>query len=160
LDATSRVATAADLPAAVETITSSFFHDPVWSWIFPDDSTRADIYRRWWPAFVRGALQYDWLRVTPDCEAVALWLPPGGAEFTPDDQATFDALIEECAGARADLVREAFVQFEVHGPKDREYHYLSVFGTHADHRGQGLGMALLAENLADLDAAGSPAYLE
>jgi GNAT superfamily N-acetyltransferase len=38
--------------------------------------------------------------------------------------------------------------------------YLSLLATHPDHRGQGIGQRLLAENLAEFDAVGLPAYLE
>jgi GNAT superfamily N-acetyltransferase len=40
------------------------------------------------------------------------------------------------------------------------HYYLSLFGTHSDHRGKGLGMRLLAENLSRIDSEGMPAYLE
>jgi predicted GNAT family acetyltransferase len=40
------------------------------------------------------------------------------------------------------------------------HYYLSLLGTHDDHRGKGTGMALLRENLARIDAEGAPAYLE
>jgi len=155
-----RVAAAKDLPSVVETITVSFMDDPVWSWIFPDPSTRADVYRRWWPSFVRGALEHGWVRVTPGCEAVAVWLPPGAAEFTEADEQAFDQLVIECAGPRADLVHEGIALFEANRPSNKPHFYLSLFGTHSDHRGQGLGMALLRENLELIDAEGLPAYLE
>jgi GNAT superfamily N-acetyltransferase len=48
----------------------------------------------------------------------------------------------------------------VHDRHDRPHFYLSLLGTDPAHRGKGLGMALLAENLALIDAEGMPAYLE
>jgi GNAT superfamily N-acetyltransferase len=36
----------------------------------------------------------------------------------------------------------------------------ALLGTHPDHRGKGKGMGLLAENLAEIDELGMPAYLE
>jgi len=42
----------------------------------------------------------------------------------------------------------------------RPHYYLSLLATHDHHRGKGLGMALLRENLALIDAEGMPAYLE
>ena len=41
-----------------------------------------------------------------------------------------------------------------------DHYYLSLLGTHPDHRGQGIGMALLAQNLAVIDAEHAAAYLE
>jgi predicted GNAT family acetyltransferase len=38
--------------------------------------------------------------------------------------------------------------------------YLSLLATHPDHRGRGIGQALLAETLARFDEQGIPSYLE
>ncbi len=47
------------------------------------------------------------------------------------------------------------------GARPSEPHfYLTLLATHGDHRGRGLGMGLLRENLARLDDLGVPAYLE
>ena len=51
-------------------------------------------------------------------------------------------------------------RFEENHPREEPHYYLSLLGTHPDHRGQGKGMRLLAANLAEIDAEGMPAYLE
>ena len=55
---------------------------------------------------------------------------------------------------------EVFATFEAARPRHEPYFYLSLFGTHPAQRGQGLGMGLLADNLARIDTAQMPAYLE
>jgi GNAT superfamily N-acetyltransferase len=40
------------------------------------------------------------------------------------------------------------------------HYYLSLLGTHPDHRGAGHGMRLLADNLERIETEGMPAYLE
>jgi predicted GNAT family N-acyltransferase len=45
-------------------------------------------------------------------------------------------------------------------PHDEPHYYLGIVGTHDDHRGHGIGEALLAENLSLVDAEHLPAYLE
>jgi GNAT superfamily N-acetyltransferase len=45
-------------------------------------------------------------------------------------------------------------------PHSEPHFYLSLLGTHPDHAGRGIGMALLTENRARLDAEHMPAYLE
>ena len=45
-------------------------------------------------------------------------------------------------------------------PRNEDHFYLSLIGTHPDHRGAGIGMGLLRENLALIDREGAPAYLE
>jgi len=160
VDLTVRVASGSDIDAVTATIASSFFHDPVWSWVFPDPATRTDVYARWWPMFVRGALQNSWLLVTQDCESIALWLPPDAEEFTPQDAALIDDDLESIVGDRAGVVRSTFAAFEQAHPVGDPHYYLSVLGTHTHHRGQGLGMRLLAENLGRTDALAVPTYLE
>ena len=51
-------------------------------------------------------------------------------------------------------------RFDSNHPRQTAHYYLSLLGTHPDHRGQGKGMALLAANLAQLDELDVPAYLE
>jgi predicted GNAT family acetyltransferase len=51
-------------------------------------------------------------------------------------------------------------RFEANHPRETPHFYLSLLGTHPEHRGQGKGMGLLAANLAQIDEIGMPAYLE
>ena len=85
---------------------------------------------------------------------MSVWLPPGGTELaddqhdalghvlsenlTPDDQTAMFELYERFAASRAPLPA---------------HYYLSMLGTHPDHRGRGVGQGLLA---ADLARAGTP----
>lgn len=55
---------------------------------------------------------------------------------------------------------ELVERFETSHPKEPPHYYLTLLGTHPNHRGRGLGMGLLAENLARIDAEGVPTYLE
>ena len=50
--------------------------------------------------------------------------------------------------------------FEAAHPREEPHYYLSLLGTDPAQRGRGLGLALLADNLARVDAEGAPAYLE
>jgi GNAT superfamily N-acetyltransferase len=69
-------------------------------------------------------------------------------------------MLEETVGSRAALIMKVFERFEAAHPHDKDHYYLSLLGTHPDHRGHGLGMGLLADNLTHLDAEGAAAYLE
>ena len=51
-------------------------------------------------------------------------------------------------------------RFDSSHPKDPPHYYLSLLGTRPEHRGAGIGMGLLAENLARIDELDMPAYLE
>jgi ribosomal protein S18 acetylase RimI-like enzyme len=56
---------------------------------------------------------------------------------------------------------ELVERFDATHPREPPHFYLALLGTHPEYRGRGLGMGLLAENLASLgDAQGVPSYLE
>jgi GNAT superfamily N-acetyltransferase len=156
-----RAATPGDVPAVAECLMSAFFTDPLWGlWSFPDEAHRArplyELMRFWAQAGVRA----PWVRMTPGAEAVAVWVPPGEPEMTREEEAAFEALIAELFGARAGQLMALFDRFDEHHPRAVPHYYLSLWATHRDHAGRGIGSALLRENLAEIDAEGMPAYLE
>ena len=69
-------------------------------------------------------------------------------------------LIEGLIGPRATDVLKLIEAFDANHPTERPHYYLSLLGTHASQRGKGIGMALLADNLATIDTERAPAYLE
>jgi GNAT superfamily N-acetyltransferase len=155
-----RRALAEDTDPVTATICSAFFDDPVWSWVFPDPDLRMAQFAAWWPVFLRAGIPDGTVFVTRDCEAAAVWVAPGAHEMRPDDAARVPELLRELVGDRVDVVLEGLMRFEANHPQDEPHWYLSILATHTAHRGHGLGMGLLAENLLVLDAAGIPAYLE
>ena len=155
-----RSAGSSDLDAVVETIAVAFYNDPVWSFAFGDPTARAAQFRRWWPLFVESALPYGWVRMLGQAETVAVWMPPGRPELTPEAEARIPGLLDELLGDRAPLVLRGLLQFEAAHPHDEPHYYLSFVATHDDHRGRGIGERLLAQNLELIDAEHLPAYLE
>lgn len=155
-----RTATPADLDAMVSAFTSAFFHDPVWGPLFPDERRRAGQAAVMWRVYAASALRYPWTLVTPNVEAAAIWIPPGGVELTEEEADGLEERLAEVTDAgTARAVMAVGEQFEA-AHADEPFFYLTILGTHADHRGKGLGMGLLAEGLARIDALGAPVYLE
>ena len=155
-----RVATRAELPAAVETLARAFYADPVWSWAFPDPERRLDQIRAIWGLVAKAAVGYESAWFTGDCAAVALWIPPGEPELRPEDEARLEGLLAELLGDGAGRVLETFERFEAAHPTAEPHYYLSLLATNPDHRGHGLGIGLLAATLERIDAGGAPAFLE
>jgi GNAT superfamily N-acetyltransferase len=151
-----RVATGADLDELTALFTAAFEHDPLWSWALPDPSDLAV----WWRFLIRSALRYPCVWITGEGAAAAVWIPPDGVELTDDEQEQVEPLIRDLVGPRAPDVLDLIGRFEGSHPTETPHYYLSLLGTHPSHRGQGVGTALLAENLARMDAEGVPAYLE
>jgi GNAT superfamily N-acetyltransferase len=155
-----RVAVVEDTNEIARTLAEAFFLDPVWSWAFGDPTRREAQNDAWFRLLLHSALPYQWVWTTPRYEAATVWVPPGCPELDEADEALLEAMVEESLGARAELVFEIFDRFEVAHPRTQDHYYLSLLGTHTEHRGAGIGMRLLKENLVRLDALGLPAYLE
>jgi len=151
-----RVATASDLDGLVDTLARAFSDDPVWSWAFPDPGDLTI----WWRFVIASALRYPEVWITGDYAAASVWIPPAGMELTEQEEGRVESLLGELIGSRASSVISLLERFETAHPRERPHYYLSLLGVHPDHRGKGLGMGLLAENLRRLDVVDGAAYLE
>jgi ribosomal protein S18 acetylase RimI-like enzyme len=155
-----RRATSLDREDAVEVLVGAFHEDPTWAWACPDAALRAEQHRELWRLFVDGALRYDGVWVSAGGTAVAVWIPPGGTELSPEQEQDLEDLLDSWPGEAPARVRHAVEQFEAAHPHGEPHHYLTLLGTDPGHRGRGAGLGLLAATLARVDEAGSAAYLE
>jgi GNAT superfamily N-acetyltransferase len=152
--------TDAEAGQVTELFTLAFHDDPTWGWAFPDTEKRVAHHRIWWGLYIRSALPYGYIWMTEDGGAASLWIPPDHPELSEEDEAMIEPLLRELVGTHADDVLTLLDRFDAHHPRHTPHYYLSLLGTHPDHRGQGKGMRLLAANLAQMDEQGIPAYLE
>lgn len=150
-----RVASESDVDGITATLAAAFAADPLWSWAFPESGLDS-----LWRLLVASAMRYSLVRFVDDCAAASVWIPPGGMELTAEEEASLGPMVEAQIGLRAAEVLELFERMERAHPHGQPHYYLSLLGTHPDHRGKGVGMALLADNLAKIDSEGMPAYLE
>jgi GNAT superfamily N-acetyltransferase len=157
-----RVAQPADVPAITETISVAFHDDPTWSWAFPDEQERQGQYAVWWGFLIEAAMRFEEpaVFVTDGVEAAAIWLPPGESELSPEEEERVPTMVSGLVGDHAAGFMELLEGFETVQPADPPHYYLSLLGVHDDHRGRGIGMGLLRENLARFDREGIPTYLE
>ena len=89
---------------------------------------------------------------TPAFEVVAVWIPPGGTELTVEEEQSVPGRLPALVGERAPLLQELFRRFDAAHPRHEPHYYLSLLAVADAHRGRGLGMALLRENLARFEA--------
>jgi GNAT superfamily N-acetyltransferase len=160
MSAKARVARADDLDAVTETIALAFYADPVWGWAFPDPEKRLAQHSAIWGQLLEEGIERGSLWTLADGAAAALWVPPGEPELSPEREERVEAMVEELVGDSAARTLDTMARFEAAHPEGEPHHYLSLLATHPDHRGKGLGMGLLAENLGAIDAEGGPAFLE
>jgi GNAT superfamily N-acetyltransferase len=149
-----------DVPAVAGVMAGAFYSDPLWGWAFPDPSRRLAQHESLWALCLNGSVELGWVWATDDDTAAALWIPPGLPELTEPYDSQLEPLLEELLGERAALVLEVFERLEAAHPRDEPHYFLSLLGTHPDHRGRGLGMELLRANLDLIDREHRPAYLE
>ena len=159
-DLEARRATAADADRVTEIITLAYAQDPLWGRALARPDGGDGHHAAFWRLFVEGALRYPWTWLTGGGEAATLWIPPGGAEMTPEQERQLTGLAADYLGPAADDYVELLGRFEAAHPHAEPHYFLTLFGTHPDHRGRGIGMRLLAHDLELIDAEHMPAYLE
>lgn len=155
-----RRASAADIDSVTSIVTLAFTHDPLWGHALARSDGGTGHQAAFWRLFAEGALRFPWTWLADGGKAASLWIPPGGTEMTHEQEQRLADLATEQLGPRAADYLELVSRFEAAHPQTEPHYYLSLLGTHPDHRGNGIGVRLLARNLAQIDAEHMPAYLE
>lgn len=147
-----------DRDQVVRILEEAFHHDPVSSWVFPDEEHRRAVHGRFLGVFADVTLEGGRIDLLEDGTAAALWLSvPAGV---PDEEDDTPALMRETAdpdNERAELVGR--LTGAVH-PHDRAHEYLLMIGVSPERQGEGIGEALMRGVLERCDREGTPAYLE
>ncbi|MFE9362669.1 GNAT family N-acetyltransferase [Streptomyces sp. NPDC006978] len=147
-----------DRDQVVRILEEAFHHDPVSSWVFPDEEHRRVVHGRFLGVFADVTLEGGRIDLLEDGTAAALWLSvPAGVPEQEDDT---PALMRETAdpdNERAELVGR--LTGAVH-PHDRAHEYLLMIGVSPERQGEGIGEALMRGVLERCDREGTPAYLE
>ncbi len=155
-----RRATAADADLVTSIVALAFRHDPLWAHAMARPGGETAHHAAFWRLFVEGALRYPDTWLAGQGEATCVWIPPGGAEMTPEQEQCLADLAAGYLGPATGAYLELLGRFEAAHPQGEPYYYLSLLGTHPDHRGQGIGMRLLGHVLGLIDSEHLPAYLE
>lgn len=156
-----RITGVGDIEIVATTIALAFADDPVWGPAMGGPRTSIADRLLLWRIFIAGAVRYPSSRVVSGGAAVSVWIPPNGTETSPEQEAELDVVLQRLLGpAASDEFHRLTDRFEANHPRDTAHAYLSLLATHPEHRGRGLGMALLAADLDRLDAEHLPAYLE
>ncbi|MFD9218201.1 GNAT family N-acetyltransferase [Streptomyces sp. NPDC087659] len=147
-----------DREAVVRLLDEAFMHDPVSSWVFPDEAHRRRVHGVFLGVFLDAALTEGRVDMTEDGTAAALWLQvPAEAPDEEDDTPARMREIADPDNERAELVGR--LTGAVH-PQGRAHEYLLLIAVSPERQGEGLGTALLAPALERCDREGVPAYLE
>src|ERR1700712_4686394 len=89
-------ATQADEDLVTRILVDAFQDDPMWgAWAFPDPATRRGHRDAVFRILVQGAMTHQHVWLSADGAAAALWIPPGGAELTAEQEDQVDAVLHE-----------------------------------------------------------------
>jgi GNAT superfamily N-acetyltransferase len=144
-------------------LAASFYDDPVFSWLLPNDATRAAALQRYFAIEARHiVLEHGLSFAVTDrtgTVGVALILPPGQwrtplrvqVVYGPGYLRTFRRRTPRALGVLMGMERRHL---------RRPHYYLPYIGVVPAAQGRGLGTALLEPMLDCCDREGIPAYLE
>jgi ribosomal protein S18 acetylase RimI-like enzyme len=154
-----RRATPADTDTIAEILTRGFFNDPVMEWIVPDPADRGRYAYNFFKAFGGAAIPANLTFVDSNGGSAAIWLPVDPANPEPEDP-ELGAQIAEVVGPYIERFAEVDQIMQSLHPDHTAHAYLHFVSTVPERQGQGLGRAVIEAYLKELDAAGTPAYLE
>ncbi len=161
LTTTIRRASAFDNSQVIRVLSEVFATDPVFTWMFPESTTRFNYTRRFFEALAPSIVELGESDINDVGNTVGLWLSVDPA--TPPDSEADAALMFQMAEACGPYVERLGTIIELMEdahPHDEAHAYLNFVATLAEFQGKGMGRRLLESRLAELDAEGRPAYLE
>jgi len=152
---------------AVATLARAFHDDPLFTFLVPDQLSRARAALTFMASILADASQFQevWITQAEGAIAgVAAWLPPGAYPRGPRREAM--GVLRDLRSAHR-LGRRVLAGMRIYGAVDQahaqvpEPHwYLAVIGTDPPSQGRGVGSSLLAPVLERADREGVSAYLE
>ncbi|QES43765.1 MULTISPECIES: GNAT family N-acetyltransferase [Streptomyces] len=156
-----RRAGAADREDVIRLLDAALVHDPVSSWVFPEEGHRLRTHRALMGAFLDIALDEGYVDITEDGAAVALWWSvPAGPQGDDGGAEDGPALLRQAVDPGNERVEVIGRLTEEIHPTDRAHEYLHLIAVRPDRQGEGLGTALVTAVLDRCDRDGLHAYLE
>lgn len=140
------------------TIVAAFAADPLLRWVWPEEERYAGCAPLFFGLLLdlRHAGGEVW--VADEGAAVAMWDPPGGLYAKPATDPWPALQAHFCPAERE---RWRIVDAALALPPETPAHwYLGVLAAGPQHRGRGLGSAVVDPVLGAADRTGTPAYLE
>lgn len=147
----------AAMPRLIETLVAAFTDDPLYRWLYPDPTARADSLWYMFGLLLAAGHESGAVHADATGSAVAVWTPPGVALLDRTGEQALVAGLRPRVGSRAALAAAGTVAPMGTPQPSWTLHCVAV---HPAAQGRGLGAALLAPVLEGSDAAGLRVYLD
>lgn len=141
------------VPALAELLGGAFTDDPMLVW--PFGAGRPDVITAFFRAFDERIATLGWLWEAGSGLGVAAWIPPGSDEVMMDIDRSMRPGLSAAGGRHGEMWEWIAGNFP-----DEPFWYLDHIAVDAQHRGTGLGAALIRHGLDFADRDGAPAFLE
>src|SRR5262245_54316598 len=164
-DGVSVVVSAEDVELVAGILARAFHTDPPFAYLIPDPARRAQLLPRFFERFVRHGQLFGEVHTTPQKpDAVAIWLPPGSTDITPERarRSGLDELPEVFGGESFKRLSAILARMNEmhHTAMPGDHWYLAFIGVEPDRQGRGIGGALMEPMLARAHHDRVPCYLE
>jgi len=159
------VSSSGDVGLAAGILARAFHSDPPFQYFISDPTRRAQLLPTFFERFVRHGQIFGEVHSTPHHpEAIAIWLPPGNTDITPEGarRSGLDEL-EEVFGQESFQRVSSFVARTSamhHAAMPGDHWYLAFIGVEPNRQGRGLGSVLLESMLARARHDRVACYLE
>jgi len=156
-----RKASLDEVPQLADALARAFHDDPGFSHLLPDPSDRTERLRLFFETELRGTgipLGLAW--TTEEVVGGAIWAPTNRWRVPVTTTLRELRPMARVFGGRLPLAFRSRMRMEGRHPRRPPHWYLAVMGVIPERQGRGLGTALIAPALRDLDGDGTPAYLE
>lgn len=158
---TPRRAVPTEREAIAVTLAEAFVHDPLYSWMLPDEQSRLNRLIRWFDVQLRlFYLPLGLVWTVEGNEGAALWRRP----WRPGDALQIGPALRSIPGELSALGFSSLKKYlaiarAIPRPPREPHWHLEALGVRLTEQGKGIGSALLKPVLNECDEAGTPAYL-
>ncbi|RZQ60443.1 GNAT family N-acetyltransferase [Amycolatopsis suaedae] len=145
---------AAEVSAAMA---ANFMDETVCTYVFTDETARREVYPQFLAGQISESLAGGEVLITEDLAAVSIW------SYRKKDEEHEAPSLDTLPPDAPEYARRGITvlsMIEQRHPRHADHLYLVALGVHPDHRGRGLGGAVLRHRLAEADSRGEPVYLE
>lgn len=156
---TVREARPAEFPTLAALLARSFFHDPVYRWLFPNEKQRLAKMQRLFAIFLQDAMRKGMVLTTEGREGAALWISPEKARGMWLRELGQSLRILYIIGPGVLKGAKYYVLVESKHPSFPHW-YLLLLGVDPEAQGKGVGSALLQAALDRPEVSRFPVYLD